>query len=318
MGLEMQHQIGLQEDRGLHLEGSLVFEYINMETGERRLVDGKNMITTAHKAQYANFLVGNTVNPPSYLALGTGAIAKYAETNVDTWLALKSTGANSGLGQVVTTPATGYTLRAVWLYMKRTGATAGSVYVEVQTVSGGLPTGTVVDTSTTVGTTTIATTADWVEFQFAARPALSASTSYAIVLKSTGYTWASGTTEIFLGVDQSSPSYSGGAGITWDGSSYTAIATATDCAFRLIADPGAAWTTLIDETTRKILTSKSLSGSTAARLLANFTTSEANDTHGEAALFDASSSGNMWTVIGIKIKKTSAEALNIYWILTVT
>jgi hypothetical protein len=299
--------------------GTLVFEYINALTGQRRYEIDHNLITDAHRATYANWLVGDAPASPDYLALGTGALAQYAETNQDATIDLTSSGADQQLAQEFIAAGSGTEyVKSIWLYLRRVGSSAGTLTAEIQTNAAGLPSGTAITNgaSTTVTINLVGTSYDWVAFSFATPPLITLGTIYHIVLKSSGYTYSNGVTEINVGVDQSAPGYASGDFETYNGVSWTSYGTPSDASFRVISEPQASDTALVGETTRKQLTSK-IAGPTTARLLANFTTTQANNTHGEAALFDLASGGTMFSIVAIKHKKTSAESLNVYWIFSI-
>lgn len=302
-------------------EGTLVFEFIDVVTGERTFEVGHNLITNTHKGRYASFLAGNAPASPDYIGLGTGALAQYAETNQDTNVPLKSTGADQKLGQEFIAAGSGTkSINSVWLWIKRIGSSSGLLYVDLQTDAAGLPSGTPVTngTSSAVNFNTLGTSYDWVKFSFATRPSLTLGTVYHLVFYATGYTYSAAVTEAIWGVDESAPGYASGQTETYDGATWTSRSPASDTCFRVVAEPDLTYTALTDQTIRNQMTSKTIQGTTKARLLANFTAAQANDTHGEVGVFDIAAAGNLYAIAVIKTKKTSTQILNVYWVFTIS
>lgn len=318
---------GLEQGLGIHehgpkLSGRVICELTNILTGHKRYSRHRNLITTAHKQDYANYLTGVAFPKPTHIAVGTGSIAFYDDSNVDTDVELKSTGADQQLAQTVASAdlPSARSIKSIKLWLKRIGSSTGTLTVEIHPDSAGQPSGTAITngTSQSVSFNSLTTSYTWIEFTFTTSPSLTASTKYHLVLKSSGYTYSSAVTEVNWGVDQSAPGYTGGEFHTYNGTTWTTRAPAADAAFRLIADPLASFTVLEDELDRNALTSALLQGSTKARLLANFTPSEANDHLGEVGLLTAAAGGTLIAVSYISLEKTSVEALNIYWIITVS
>jgi hypothetical protein len=148
---------------------------------------------------------------------------------VDTDLALGQYATNERRAQGFK-PSVSRTVDRVSLWLKATGAPTDNLTVEIQTNSGGLPSGTVVTngTSNAVAGTSIGSSYGWIAFDFPTLPQLTAGTQYHLVLKRSGpvdsanyYVW---------GADQSSPGYSDGAGSMYGGS-WQATSPATDHAF---------------------------------------------------------------------------------------
>jgi hypothetical protein len=137
------------------------------------------------------------------------------------------------------------------------------------------------------------------------------------VLRSASYTYASGVTEVNLGTDNTSPGYTGGGLATWNGTVWSTKAGPHDAIFRIIAKPDLNYTTIIGETTRQQLTSKTLQGANTARLLANFTAAQGIGRHGMVGLFNAASGGTMSAAANIDFSKTSSQVLSVYWLITV-
>jgi len=164
-------------------------------------------------------------------------LTSYAETNVDANLALGQDTTNERRAQGLKVPVT-RPLGRVNLWLKEVGAPADDLTVEIQSNSGGLPSGTVVPngTSSAVTGTSIGSSYGWVAFDFTAGstlPQLTAGTQYHLVLKRAGS--VDNTNYYVWGADQSSPGYGDGAGSVWNGttSTWQATSPATDHAFEV-------------------------------------------------------------------------------------
>jgi len=155
-------------------------------------------------------------------------------TGQSTGIDLASSGSNSRLAQR-------FKLRhaapigIVSLYLKKTGSPSGYLYIEIQNDSSSQPSSSAIATSNGVDMASVSSSYGYVNFEFDmdSRGELVRNDSYHIVLRSSGYTYASGTTEVTWGCDQSTPSYINGEGETWDGSSWGNISTDTDFTFKL-------------------------------------------------------------------------------------
>jgi hypothetical protein len=155
----------------------------------------------------------------------------YGETNVDTDLAVGDTAENERRAQgfmVVTDRSIGQ----VRLRLKRSGTPTDNLRVEIQTDSGGLPSGTVVTdgASGDVPGSGVSVSYGWVSFNFSIPPQLTAGTQYHLVLKRSGSVDAAN--YYLWGADQSLPGYAGGAGSVYGGT-WQATSPATDHAFRV-------------------------------------------------------------------------------------
>jgi hypothetical protein len=122
----------------------------------------------------------------------------------------------------------------VGLWLKKAGIPTDNLTVEIQTDTGGLPSGTAVPngTSNAVAASALASGAfKLVTFIFAVPPQLTGNTQYHLVLKRSGSLSASH--YYIWGADQSSPSYADGAGSVFDSgtSTWTAASPATDHVF---------------------------------------------------------------------------------------
>jgi len=164
--------------------------------------------------------------PNKYVPLLSG----YAQTNVDTDLAVGESAANERRSQGFTLSLT-RPVGGVILWLKTTGAPTDNLTVQIQTNSGGKPSGTTVTngTSSVVLGSKVGASYGWVAFSFSTPPRLTAGTQYHLVLKRSGS--VSGTDYYVWGADQSSPGYSDGAASVYSGS-WLATSPAMDHAFR--------------------------------------------------------------------------------------
>ena len=106
------------------------------------------------------------------------------------------------------TASSSYDITSVKLKLHRSGL-PGTLTVEIQTTSGGLPTNTAVASGTTDGDTLpTATSGEWREITFAAPYSLVSSVKYAIVLKALSGTIVK---SVYWRHHSTSPAYSGGA-----------------------------------------------------------------------------------------------------------
>jgi hypothetical protein len=123
----------------------------------------------------------------------------------------------------------------VQLYLKTTGSPSGVLWIEIYSDDSGNPDAMITNgKSKGVKVSSLASAYGYIDFDFYTdnRPSLTSATDYHIVLKSTGYTYTDGTTEVVWGCDQTDPAYLDGEGEVYDGS-WSNIATATDFDFKL-------------------------------------------------------------------------------------
>lgn len=116
------------------------------------------------------------------------------------------------------------------LDLKRTGTRTGDLTLEIQSNSGGLPSGTPITNgvSATVPASSVDTSWELVRFTFSS-PAITSGVQYHAVLKTTDT--ASNTAYIEVGTDASSPGYSNGAVALLQSSSWGAASPAADMCF---------------------------------------------------------------------------------------
>ena len=150
-----------------------------------------------------------------------GLATGYGQSNKDTDEDLGRFAANTSRAQGFKLNSTDLVDR-VLLYLGKQGAPSDSLTLEIQTDSGGLPSGTVVwdGTSAPVSGAGLGASYGWVAFAFPRSPVLSAGTQYHLVLKRSGGT--NGSNYYQWGGDISSPSYPNGAASVYNGSSWTA------------------------------------------------------------------------------------------------
>lgn len=153
-----------------------------------------------------------------------GRVIDVAESGLDAGIDLTSTGADSQLG-IKFTLARAMEIHQVNLWLSRTGATvAGTMKVSLYTDSSGLPVRLIADSSPVdIDDYDGAPQGRYgrVQFPLPRKYELPAGTYHA-VLSASGYTYASGTNEVNLGVDQSSVTNTVS---TYNGSSWSAYGT---------------------------------------------------------------------------------------------
>jgi len=180
----------------------------------------------------------NSSGVPSGTVVTNGASdpaqSSYGETsNVDTHLAVGESTANERRAQGFTV-LTDRSISQVRLWLKKSGAPTDNVTLEIQTDSGGLPSGTVVTNgvSNAVAGSSVGGSYGWLTFAFSVPPQLTAGTQYHLALKRSGS--VDGVNYYVWGADQSVPSYRNGAASVYE-TSWQVTSTNTDHAFRVIA-----------------------------------------------------------------------------------
>lgn len=163
-----------------------------------------------------------------------GAVVSVDDADRDASIDLKSSGADSQLAVSFTLPRR-MQVHAIRLSLKRIGSPAGTVACEIRLPNGSVPSTFVAQTSNSLDGTDdlpLGFEAGKTEFTFTSPRPLNAGTYYAALVP-TGYTYTSGTTEIDLGVDQSSVT---NTLYTFDGTStWTAYGTASAVIIEVIA-----------------------------------------------------------------------------------
>jgi hypothetical protein len=185
---------------------------------------------------------------PLVWGTGLGEIVptKNFETGLDTAYPFATSGsgsANTALAQQFTAPKD-MQVASVSVLTAKTGSPAGTMYAEIQTDSGGLPSGTVITngTSASINTNVASTYPSFgmSGFVFATPPSLTNGTIYHIVIKTSGFTRNAGVTDLYLGGDA-------GGTHTGDAETYTsswaAISPAAVLYYRVYEYPDALGTT---------------------------------------------------------------------------
>lgn len=306
------------------LKGHVEVETIDMVTGERHWIKRYNTLTDSLRAAVAQALTGIVINAPNYIAVGTGSPDGWDPTNYDTDYTFKSTGADQAFAQSLT-PASSYVVNHIHFWMYRLGASAANVTCEIQTDSGGLPSGidvaggapvTIAMNSLALGPFTTGPLGSWVEFDFgSSTPTLVAGTKYHFVVKTSGYVYNAGVLELHIGTDTSAPGYAGGNFETFDGAVWTAHSPAADAIFRTIITVNSAMTGVVGELLRKPITSKTNPSPNQARLLTTFTTSDTPEHWCHVAMFANAVGGAAEAIANIELDKTNQMAVNIYWVI---
>lgn len=133
----------------------------------------------------------------------------YSESNVDLDHIIHYSAALADRISQGFTPATSGSVPYIDLWIKRAGSPGGTIAIEIQNNSGGLPGGTVHATSETIAANSISTSYSKVRFYFPTPYSVTAGTTYHICTVVT-YAYSTGANNILWGADGSSPSYSGG------------------------------------------------------------------------------------------------------------
>lgn len=160
-------------------------------------------------------------------------LAEYASTNRSADIILASSGANNQLAQGFMVKRA-CSVGRIYIYASLTGTPGGYLYVQIQSNSTGLPSGTVITNGTSGGVLTGAISAGLNAFDFDmdSRPSLTLGTQYHIVIRSGGGYTADATNYVSIGVDQLAPHYNDGAGATYN-VAWAAIGTASDFPFQV-------------------------------------------------------------------------------------
>ncbi|MFA6458305.1 MAG: LamG-like jellyroll fold domain-containing protein [Patescibacteria group bacterium] len=158
--------------------------------------------------------INSTDGAKTTFALERGALKSqvlpaknYAPTNRDTDFA---TNTNAALAQEFRLAADG-AIPAVGLWLRKVGAPSGDIALSIQTDAAGLPSGTTVANGAAVSFAVDALSTrdyEWVNFNFATPPSLTAGTAYHLVLESAFPSSASN--YIVWAADASAPSFVGG------------------------------------------------------------------------------------------------------------
>lgn len=291
--------------------------YVVFELADGRQFKFKNTVTDSFRKAVASLLADQSTGVPSTIKLGTGAMTGYALSN---WVSSQTV-----LGPSYSEVAQGFQVSAAGpvnsalLYLTRVGTSAGTLSVEIQTNNAGEPSGTPVTNgvSDSVQIDSLETNADnggWVRFEFPEPlPELSASTQYHLVLKTSGYTYALGTSEVRWCHDASSPTYANGELYgNWSGW----VALGYDGIFRIVRQTDGLMTDLVEILASADLVSKSKYNAVTARLLSTFAAADAADYICEVGLYD--DLGNLLAISNVAFDKSALNSgVSVYWLIEV-
>lgn len=320
------------------IKGTVVAELID-ESGQTTIHTFRNSVRDALREAIASSIAQESASYPDKIAVGNGSaeIRGYrGAADQDSQISLGDTGqvqlAQMYYANYASYPG-GDLGRGVYLYLKRVGALGGTLTVELQTNSSGLPNGTPITggTSAGVSTSVLGTSYSWIPFWFSAQTPPSFGSSilhyYHIVLKSSGYTYSLGVNEIIWGTDTSSPGTTTSRELMskYNGSAWSTVSPSTGACFRIINMATAFQTGVsgVDGTASggttgtltKTITGRSKQNKIAARLMATFAKSEFNDYIHQVGLLDAN--GVLCAIANTLFYKTNTQVLNIYWVLEV-
>jgi len=305
----------------LNIKGSLLLEFIDEDTGKIKYEHVFNNVTDNLRSAVASALAQQTAGSPSHIALGTGAISENALSNESSYAYLNGTGsATQQLATLWTVPATydSYYIAKILLPMVRTTTDASNFTVELQTNSAGVPSGTPVtngvSSAVAFNSLQLTTPYTYVDFSFPTPPTILYGTTYHIVLKTDAVTLADAIHR--WATDWTSPTgpfdtlkyYNGSAWGAWSGNPKPIG--------RVIPTANPNFTSIVGQLgTRAAITSRSKSSNNIVRLLGSFNAGVATDFIGMAALYDASTSGNLLALANIGYNKLANVRLNVYWLL---
>jgi hypothetical protein len=277
----------------------------------------RNTVTDNFKVAIANAIAQQASGFPDYIALGTGASTtwSYDPSHVTSNASLGASG-QAQLAEGLVGTMSGNKLTFL-LWLRRVGSSSGTLTIEIQ---GGTtsPNGTATYVSDPVSINSLDTVYSWIRFSIDDVPAYA--TGKYIVLKSTGYTYAAGVTEVQWGYDGSGASVYSPANsfMKFNGTTWSAFGTpAGDAAFRLAFGLDDSSTTLIGEQSRKQISSRSKPQGIQVRFLSIFGTADANEYITQAGMFDAASGGNLLAVANVYYLKTNTLVVDSFWTTTV-
>ncbi len=311
-----------QADRLGRLKGTVVLEYVDPATGKvEDRIEQRNFITPKMGEAIAKFLGGQSSSGPSHFGFGTGGSNPVGTNYYTANLILQP---NMLIGQYIAPAGNqiGRKITHISCYLKRASQTnLGNLWAELWTVNGltGQPQALVAQ-STPINADSLRSDAhSWVMFDFGPNyPTYQAGTSYGVILRPSNYTYVSGQREIQVGRSNSVPQAFGAFTSTNNGASWTSLGysilnwmntahVATDTAlFSTGVGLG-----------RFAVTFVRLAGA-QVRLGLALTPSQLNTDYpvGEMGLFNGSGvSADCMALVSTKFVKTSAYALNCYWII---
>ncbi len=204
---------------------------INVTDGPALAASTKYWLTMKVPAQatnaryHINFQNSSVYAGGSYFYTTDGGASWIAQNSgnadLDMTFTLSATSGGQKLTQIFQI-ASGADIANATLYLRKYGSPTGTLTARIETVSGGNPTGTLVDVNATAtySEASLTTSFAQVTFNFAGVFSLSATTDYALVLQTDRS--QSDTNYVAWGADISSPSYSAGSGKSYNGSSWDA------------------------------------------------------------------------------------------------
>jgi len=301
--------------------GHVIAEFTDIETGAVRRVEQHNAITNGMLELLIDWMRGAGPAHPNYIALASGAVTLNDDDTQDSGVVLTSSGADQRLAQGIEVPSQ-TTVNSVLLYLTRVGASPGTLRVEIHPDDGGgFPSGTPVlgGVSSTVSINGIDSIGyEWIRFGMEGGPVLQPGTPYHLVLRSSGYVYDSGVSEVTLGVDQSAPGYPDGSLATFDGADWTAVSPDTDACFRVIQRVSGNMVDVVGEVQRNVITTATEQTPTTLRMLSVFSPIQAVGRHNMVGMFNAPSGGVLTAIANIDLQKAATEVMNIYWIVSVS
>ena len=309
--------------------GTVTIEEVDRRTGlilRRR--SWRNNVQQNLRSALAAALAGESTFIPAKVFLLRNLNQQNAEydlTKIDTDAELGASG-QTQLAQEVDVLDTAYPVSAILLPLKRVGSSAGTLTVEIRGNASALPDMTdLIATSESVAINTLPLSGyEWVKFPFTTDVTLTGSPIH-IVLKSSGYTYSSGVTEVNWGIDTSSPTTTYGDFEKYNGTTWSAYSPTATAQFRVIRRTGNEVSSVLasgnNYILEKTIASKTRQSSVLVRYLAQFSAAEALDYISGVALTDDGTALGEYVVFAfanIDYDKTDTTVdLNVYWTLEV-
>lgn len=311
-----------QADRLGRLKGTVVLEYVDPATGKvEDRIEQRNFITPKMGEAIAKFLGGQSAVAPSHFGFGAGGSNAVGTNYLTANIVLQP---NMLIGQYISPQGnqSGRKITHVSCYLRRGPQTnLGNLWAELWTVNGanGQPLSLAAQ-STPINADALRSDAhSWVFFDFGANPpTYQPATSYAVVLRPSNYTYVSGQREILVGRANAVIQAFGGYTSTNNGSSWTSLGYSVLNWMNTahVASDTALFSTGVG-LGRFAITFARLAGA-QVRLGLALTASQLNTDYpvGEMGLFNGSGvSADCMALVSTKFVKTSAYALNCYWII---
>lgn len=318
----------------VQLRGEVTIEEVDPKT--KRVLSSrswKNNIQQNMRAALGASLAGEAAFLPSRIWLLEGTDDTMSNRNpsiVDTDIELGASGQDQLAAGFQSNDT--YDIRGVLLRLKRTGTSAGTLTLEIRGDDTSLPdTADLIATSDAVPFNSLSTSYRWTLFRFAT-PFNAGGQRWA-VLKSSGYTYSSGVTEVNMGCDQSSPAVEPGAGgiyrvAKYNGSAWSNISPDTAAAIRVLwkadntanvfdVSDGNGGIGYVDDVA---IVSKTRQSTVLVRYLGQFTAAEALTYIAGLGLSTESVSGTFYALAWADIdydKEFVNVDVNVYWTLEV-